>query len=112
MIIAHLIFRFVKYSDKRDCAANAVRLTSYHMNGELAASSQQYPPNQILENNNRPAINASSGSEIIGPTGTVRGFKNIITQQKEFLRHSLVKEIFEVRRIAVNRSSQIYRLHF
>lgn len=90
-----VMFRFVKYSDKRDCAANAVRLTSYHMNGESAASSQQYPPNQILENNNRPAINASSGSEIIGPTGTVRGFKNIITQRKEFLRNSLVKEIFE-----------------
>ena len=102
------MFRFVKYSNKRDSAANAVNLTSYHMNVESAALSQQRPQTQGSQNNNQPAVNGSSRrSEILGPTGTVRGFKNIITQRKEFLRLSLVGETLEVRSCALNRSFQI-----
>lgn len=90
------MFRFVKYSNKRDSAANAVNLTSYHMNVESAALSQQRPQTQGSQNNNQPAVNGSSRrSEILGPTGTVRGFRNIITQRKEFLRLSLVGETLE-----------------
>lgn len=88
------MFNFDKIEDKRD-SAKAAQLTSFNrMNGESAASSQQHLQNQALQNKIRPNHGLPQ-TEIVGPTGTVRGFKNIIRQRKEFLRMSFVGETLQ-----------------
>lgn len=89
------MFRFSKMSPKQG-SANAVQLTSFnHINGDSSTTSQENPSNGVPQI--RSAIEAgSSKTEILGPTGTVRGYKNIIRERKEVLRLSFVGETFEV----------------
>lgn len=88
------MYRLGKTSDTLD-SSRSVQLTSFnHTNGESAAS-LQHPQNQFLRSKIR-RNHGSSQTEILGPTGTVRGFKNIITQRKEFLRMSFVGETLQV----------------
>ena len=85
---------FDKMSANLD-SGNTVELTSFnHLNGESAASSQKHPHNGVEKK--IPPNHSSSQTEIIGPTGTVRGFKNMIKERKECLRLSFVEEAFEV----------------
>lgn len=89
------MFRFGKMSPKHGSAANAVQLTSFnHINGDSSTTSQEDPSCGVQQN--RVAIRGSSKAEILGPTGTVRGYKNIIRDRKEVLRLSIVGETLEV----------------
>lgn len=86
-----MMFRLNKKSAKVD-SANAVQLKSFnHINGD--SSSQESPCGdvQMIRSNQN-----TSKAEIIGPTGTVRGYKNMIRERKEILRLSFVGETFEV----------------
>lgn len=88
-----LMFRSGKMSAKLG-SANAVQLTSFnHINGD--ASSQESQSDRVQQI--RLATKDISTTEILGPTGTVRGYKNIIRQRKEVLRLSFVGETSEVR---------------
>lgn len=87
------MFRFGKMSPKHG-SANAVQLTSFnHINGDSSTTSQEDPSSGVQQN--RVAIQGSSKAEILGPTGTVRGYKNIIRDRKEVLRLSIVGETLE-----------------
>ena len=98
-----MMFRLNKMSAKLG-SANAVQLTSFsHTNGESTASTQERPAQDALQKN----IRLNKKSEILGPTGTVRGFKNIISERKEFLRLSFVGETFQVGHNALDNSTQI-----
>lgn len=88
------MFRSGKTSDKLG-SANAVQLTSFnHINGDLSATSQESPNDRVQHIHS--VTKDSSKTEILGPTGTVRGYKNIIRERKEVLRLSFVGETFEV----------------
>ena len=88
------MLRFSKMSPKHG-SANAVQLTSFnHINGDSSTTSQGDPSSGVQQN--RAAIQSSSKAEILGPTGTVRGYKNIIRDRKKVLRHSIVGETLEV----------------
>ena len=90
-----MMFRFSKMSPNYG-SANAVQLTSFnHINGDSSSTSQENPSSGVQPT--RPAIQGSSKAEILGPTGTVRGYKNIIRERKEVLRLSFVGETLEVR---------------
>lgn len=87
------MLRFGKMSPKHG-SANAVQLTSFnHINGDSSTTSQEDPSSGVQQN--RAAIQGSSKAEILGPTGTVRGYKNIIRDRKKVLRHSIVGETLE-----------------
>ena len=78
-------------------SANAVQLTSFnHINGDSSTTSQELEDPSSGVNQIRAAIQGSSKAEILGPTGTVRGYKNIIKERKEDLRLSFVGETLEV----------------
>jgi len=88
------MFRFSKMSPKRG-SANSVQLTSFnHINGDSSTTSQDNPSSGVQQI--RTAIQGSSKAQILGPTGTVRGYKNIIRERKEVLRLSFVGETLEV----------------
>jgi len=77
-------------------SANAIQLTSFnHINGNSATTSQENPSNGVEVQQIRSAIQSSSKTEILGPSGTVRGYKNIIRERKEVLRLSVVGETLE-----------------
>ena len=89
-----LMFRFSKMSPKHG-SANAVQLTSFnHVNGDSSTTSQENASSGVQQI--RTAIQGSSKAQILGPTGTVRGYKNIIRERKEVLRLSFVGETLEV----------------
>ena len=87
------MFRLNKMPAKKD--AGPVHLTSFSLNGDSAETSENLPhsgvPKAVFMSNH-----GSSKSEILGPTGTVRGFKNIIKERKEFLRLTCFSENCEV----------------
>lgn len=88
------MFRFSKMSPKRG-SANSVQLTSFNLiNGDSSTTSQDNPSSGVQQI--RTAIQDSSKAQILGPTGTVRGYKNIIRERKEVLRLSFVGETSEV----------------
>ena len=102
------MFRFTKMSPKHG-SANAVQLTSFnHINGDSCTTSQDNLSNGVPQI--RSAIQDSSKTEILGPSGTVRGYKNIIRERKEVLRLSLVGETLEVGRIRNSYESKQIRL--
>lgn len=81
--------------DKRLDSANTVELTSFnHRNEESASSSQDC----VQTNGVQKTIgnHVLCPREIIGPTGTVRGFKNMIKERKECLRVGFVGKSLEV----------------
>ena len=91
-----LMFRFTKMSPKHG-SANAIQLTSFnHINGNSSTTSLENPSNGVEVQQIRSAIQGSSKTEILGPSGTVRGYKNIIRERKEVLRLSVVGETLEV----------------
>lgn len=90
------MFRSGKTSAQVD-SVNAVQLTSFnHINGDLSAASQDGPSDRVQQIRSATKDPAKS-TEILGPTGTVRGYKNIIRERKEVLRLSFVGETLEVR---------------
>lgn len=87
------MFRSHKMSLKHG-AVNNVRLPSFnHSNGDCSVSSLINPCNGCVQGSH--STQSSSKKEIIGPTGTVRGYKNMIKERKEILRLSFVGESFE-----------------
>lgn len=81
--------------DKELDSANTVELTSFnHRNEESASSSQD----GVQTNGVQKTIgnHVLCPREIIGPTGTVRGFKNMIKERKQFLRVGFVGKSLEV----------------
>ena len=83
------LFRF-KIPSMSD-SDGAVELTAYNgTNGESCGNGL----GEILKNGG--AVSASK-QEIRGPTGTVRGFKNLIRDRKECLRNSIFAPTDEVR---------------
>ena len=86
-------------SDKKSVkhgAVNNVRLVSFnHLNGDSSASSLNNPCNGRFQGNH--SAQSSPKKEIVGPTGTVRGYKNMIKERREILGLCFVGESFEVR---------------
>ena len=86
-------------SDKKSVkhgAVNNVRLLSFnYSNGDSSASSLNNPCNGRFQGNH--STQSSPKKEIIGPTGTVRGYKNMIKERREILGLCFVGESFEVR---------------
>lgn len=88
------MFRFGKIPPEHG-SENAVQLTSFnHINGDSSTTSEERPSSGVKQIH--AAVQGSSKAEILGPTGTVRGYKNIIKERKEDLRLSFVGETLEV----------------
>ena len=81
-------------SFKHDSAKDVQLLSFSHINGDSSASSQDDPCDGRVQDIGSTL--GSSKKEILGPTGTVRGYKNMIRERKDILRLSFVGETFEV----------------